>query len=378
MSAATAHGVVAFVALSAGFAAWQLRPPPPLEDGPLPPPEPTSLNAAGCDGTPWPKAATFTEEQREAFERDGFIVLRNFVTPAIVAALVRELRHVCKTWPGPMDPKFQCFRTGTWLRSDASRDFLYYGPVGETVSNLLQVPSIRIQEDGYFVHSEGHKGQPWHTDMDQYGGVFSEFHRKTRGVAVWIALTDIDHERTGGSVLVTRGGPKTNCSGKTGHWSRRQPPLAAVKDSTCEERINNHSLVHSFRAGDAMMWHPWMPHRTQLSTQERLSWYARVVEGDAIFCNHEYRAKSGNRQALCQHALQPGQRAHHVCFQQIYPLLPQEIAERMRSDWYTPILQPTSLGNLRYKLSTWWNGFLMTPRRGLWSAPTLEKPACID
>jgi len=370
--------VVLGLALAIGLLAWRLRPPPSLEDGPLPPPRPSSLNASGCDGAPWPKARTFSREELDAFGRDGYVVVRDFVTPAVVAALTREAREVCASWPGPMDPKFQCFRTGTWLRRDASRDFLYYGPVGETVSNLLQVPAVRIQEDGFFLHTESHKGQPWHTDMDQYGGIFSEFHRRTKGVAVWIALTDIDHEGNGGSVFLVKGGPKTNCSGKTGHWSRRQASMGAVKDPACAEEIERRATVHSFRAGDAMIWHPWMPHKTQPSSGERLSWYARVLEGDATFCHNEYRAKAFGRQAYCRHGLQPGQKAHHVCFQQIYPLLQEEVSERMRPDWFTPILQPTPLGDLAWKAGSWLDKVRMLAKTGVWSAPTLEKPECIS
>lgn len=264
------------------------------------------------------------------------------------------------------------------MRSDVSRDFLYHGPVGETVRNLLQVDGVRVQEDGYFVHSGDHKGQPWHTDMDMYGGVFSEFHRSTRGVAVWIALTDIDHMREGGSITVSRGGPRSNCTGKSGHWARRRFPFGPEPDPTCESFVTDNAVTHSFKAGDAIMWHPWMPHKTQASTGDRMTWYARIVEADAVFCHGEYRAKAYGSQASCQHRLRPGQKAHDVCFQQISPLLPEEVAERMKPEWHAPILQPTPIGDLAWKLGGMWDRFRMMARRGLHAPPTLEKLACID
>lgn len=358
--------------------AWRLQPPPPLESASPPVPRPTRLTAADCNGTAWPKPVTFTEEQRQQFASDGFIVLRDFLTAEVVRELVQELHHLCATWPGPMDPKFDCFRSGSWLRSDVSRDFLYHGPVGKTVSDLLQVPAVRIQEDGYFLITGKRAGQPWHTDMDQYGGVFSEFHRATRAAAVWIPLTDVNHTHGGGSIIVARGGPNTNCTGKSGHWSKRHRGLGALPDPSCEEVVNKGAVVHSFRAGDAIMWHPWMPHRTQPSSTERLSWYARIVAADAVFCNHEYRAKTGNRQARCQHRLSPGQQAHSVCFQQIHPLLADEVMERMHPSWQAPVVQPTPIGDLWYHLNCAWDRLRMIQRRGLWSPKSLDRPECID
>lgn len=334
-------------------------------------PQPSSLTAASCDGAPWPEAVAFRPEDREAFEREGYLVLRNFLSPEVVAALRREAAGACSDWPVAGMGTFNCSRGGVWTQRDAFRDFLYYGPVGRTIQGLLQVAGVRIQEDGVFAISRGYPGHGWHVDMAMYGGIYGDFHRSTRGASIFVALTDIDHTATGGTLVVSSGGHKTQCVGAAADpygLIRRQYPLPPRADNdSCYREIVDNAVELSFRAGDAMIYHPLMPHRTQATSGVRVSWYARLIEPDAIFCHRDVIARCGGGQPHCQHPLRPGQRAHHVCYQQIYPLLASEVAERMQPDWQAPFCR-----------WTWWDKAAL-----LWDAINYivllrHKGACVD
>jgi len=103
------------------------------------------------------------------------------------------------------------------------------------------------------------------------------------------------------------------------------------------KEITDNAVTFSFRRGDALVYHPLLAHRTQPTRSVRVSWYARFVESNATFCYKEYMNRASKSQSDCQHDLQPGQLAHHVCYQQMFPLLASEVRARMDPSWDVPV-----------------------------------------
>merc|ERR1712032_1213289 len=112
----------------------------------------------------------------------------------------------------------------------------------------------------------------------------------------------------------------------------------------CARILKSCATPISLQAGDALLFHPWLPHRTQLGPGLRMAWYARFVEQDARFRGWSFwnilDLTIGGGGAWCNHMLQPGEHAHHVCIQQVYPMEQNEFRERMAPDWQTRLRDP--------------------------------------
>jgi len=318
----------ACVPLTAALVGWFLSPqssPHEFEQ----PPRVTNATLKDWSGVPWPPAVTFGPGERKQFEAKGFAVLRSFLSPAIV----RELLAAHAAWcpRGVFSPHWHCKNEDVWARTDIYRDFLYWSPLGKTVRSLLGVTGLRIYGDHVTEMRSNHPGIFYHFDNIYYGGVLGEFHAASRGAIVFLFLTGVDHATTGGSVLLQPGGHRDSCV-----MAGVEPALQAP----CRELFYKQAIALSFKPGDALIIHPLMPHASQgpLPTApagfRRITYLARLVEGDATFCTTDTQVRETGK-VDCRHSLRPGQKAHHVCYQQIDPLLAPEISERMSPAWYT-------------------------------------------
>jgi len=343
---------IACIPLGAAVIAWLLTPqsyPPALG---APPPLATTITQVGWGEVPWPRAATFRPAELRQFERDGYIVLRKFLSFPIVKQLRSAHSQWCKL--GASSPHWHCKNEDVWARTDTYRDFLYYGPIGRTVKNLLQVRGVRIYGDHIAEMRPEHRGIFYHFDNIYYGGVLGEFHANTKGAVVFVFVTGVASNITGGSVLLQPGGHRDNCV-----MAGVDPQLQAP----CRERFYERAIALSFNAGDALIIHPLMPHASQepLPTApvdfRRLTYLARIVETDAIFCATDEQVRETGK-VDCRHTLRPGDKAHHVCYSQICPLLLDEVLERTGADWFSttcnvhPGWRYTSLKRLRLRVGS--------------------------
>lgn len=293
------------------------------------PPNFTRIHEGGWGPVPWPPHKRFTEADRKRFERDGFAIIRDFLPEDIVMRLLGTHESWCHK--GVYSPHWHCKNEDVWARTDIYRDFLWYSPLGRTIASLLGVPGIRVYGDHITEMRHEHKGIFYHFDNIYYGGVVGEFHQKTKGAIVFLFLTGVDENITGGSVLLQPGAHREPCviAGVDPNW---QGP--------CSELFFKKAKTFSFRGGDALIIHPLMPHASQPPKPDgpkgirRITYLARLVESDATYCVTDTNVRETGK-VDCRHNLHPGDKAHHVCYQQIYPLLQHEMQARMSPDWYT-------------------------------------------
>ena len=133
---------------------------------------------------------------RDRYERDGFVVLEQALTPAEVAALNAEVVAMVKGELGPVDgspvgpeaSEAEALAATLCVhfphkRSALIADALRHPAIVPVLVELLS-PDVKCMQSMAFVKSEGKPGQAWHQD-EQFIPT-----RDRSLVAAWIALDD--------------------------------------------------------------------------------------------------------------------------------------------------------------------------------------------
>lgn len=124
-----------------------------------------------------------SDEEVTAFGETGCLLLREFVAPEAMAALLPEVDR-CLT-PG------LGYRMGAGMMQTSRpfNDFVFRSGIGEAAGRLMQAKTVRLYVDNLFV-KEPATDEPlnWHNDLPYYpfsGG---------RIISTWIAMADITPE----------------------------------------------------------------------------------------------------------------------------------------------------------------------------------------
>eukprot|EP00411_Alexandrium_monilatum_P018543 CAMPEP_0175241864 /NCGR_PEP_ID=MMETSP0093-20121207/30775_1 /TAXON_ID=311494 /ORGANISM="Alexandrium monilatum, Strain CCMP3105" /LENGTH=446 /DNA_ID=CAMNT_0016535927 /DNA_START=39 /DNA_END=1376 /DNA_ORIENTATION=+ len=80
---------------------------------------------------------SITEADRQAYFRDGYLVIRGLVPPETVVALREEIAGTLGFLSSP-------YNENAWFMSDALLDFLVFGPFGRVVARLLGGEGVRL------------------------------------------------------------------------------------------------------------------------------------------------------------------------------------------------------------------------------------------
>eukprot|EP00415_Alexandrium_ostenfeldii_P001671 UN1671 len=158
-------------------------------------------------------------------------------------------------------------------------------------------------------------------------------------------MHDVDPDVTGGSVYVVDGyvGNKVKhhckyleCGGQV--WGTRSlMPRNLQCTAECKKYIGptyaEKRTTFKFKKGDAVFWHPEMPHMTQPVTKQdftRHSFTIRFIESDAEVCNPQ--GNCGDWMGCCADLPPKNGKVMNHCFPQIYPqVLDDEVAEHYSS-----------------------------------------------
>jgi ectoine hydroxylase-related dioxygenase (phytanoyl-CoA dioxygenase family) len=151
------------------------------------------------DGFAWalPTAPprTLTPEQKDAFDRDGFVVVRDIVDAATLAALVSELdtleEKVERFLSAQDGERFDIAEAGAItftvhavLRSDAARAFTHHPALVGMAGDLVG-PDVNLYWDqAVYKKPEKPRRFPWHQDT---GYTFVD---PQHYLTCWVALTD--------------------------------------------------------------------------------------------------------------------------------------------------------------------------------------------
>ena len=161
-----------------------------------------------------------TAQQLDAWNRDGFFVVRGFADPSIGQAMERETIAAIRANPPSANPGRAFYRTGESLfiqpeaqpdfaanapedliskvfnphLSGAARAFALSKPVADLVAGLLG-DDIDVFQSQFIFKNPGAWGQPWHQDS-----YYFPFDRQPQ-VGVWLAISEATLENGCLSVL---------------------------------------------------------------------------------------------------------------------------------------------------------------------------------
>ncbi len=118
---------------------------------------------------PQPSPVTLTDEQVDAFWRDGVICVRGLYSPAWVALLTKALDEICAA-PSPITGMLRegSFHSDafTWFTNDDVRDFVIEGPSAALMQQVLRSERINYFYDQIFVKEQlSPNPTPWHHDF---------------------------------------------------------------------------------------------------------------------------------------------------------------------------------------------------------------------
>ena len=236
-------GSIIVIALSGGIAYLQFlgRKPPGI--------------SIHLDAPPLFRPVSLPDEQIQAFERDGAILIKNLLNPKETEQIKQAIARAPDTFSiGARN--YNKIRFDIWRIEETIANLALKDLPNVAAQLLPGEPSFRLLRDAFFSYAQGGAGCGWHVD----DGGFWPTQNDTGGVTLWLALDDM----TGGGGLAlanrTYLGPDTiaKCrdaiEGKTCAMATASPE--------CEKLMENAKIEWDVKAGDAIVWSRWVFHRT--------------------------------------------------------------------------------------------------------------------
>jgi len=139
-----------------------------------------------------------TEEQVEAFQRDGAAVLRQVLQPDEVATLQAGIDHNlahpserAKVASRADDPGFFIEDFCTWQQNACYRRFIFDSRLGEVAARLMRSRSARLYHDHMLTKEAGTQQRtPWHQDQPYYN-IDGE-----QNISFWIPVDPVSRAAT--------------------------------------------------------------------------------------------------------------------------------------------------------------------------------------
>ncbi|HEY6952847.1 MAG TPA: phytanoyl-CoA dioxygenase family protein [Bacteroidota bacterium] len=259
------------------------------------------------------KEYPLTEVQREAFRRDGHIVLRG-VCPADALALFRPrmleaVRNTVKTknTHGKTESYAAMFTqvSNLWQKDPIAREFVFAERFAKLAADLMGVRGVRLYHDQALVKEPGGKPTPWHQDQFYWPMATDNT------VTMWMPLIDVPREMGAMSFAST-----SHKDGLIGNL-----PISEAGDTMLAGfiREKNYAVTTSdLKAGDATFHYGLTLHSAHPNSSDRrrevmtIIYYedgARINEPD-----NEYRK-------VDLAAFYPGQKPGDVAATELNPLL---------------------------------------------------------
>jgi phytanoyl-CoA hydroxylase len=217
-----------------------------------------------------------TPEQKADFERDGFIIIRNFADVSVGNEIEDEIITTIRADPPKRHQGEAAYRTGGHLfiqpeqkidpnaknpedliskvfnphLSGATEAFATSEEVANIVSALLDSPASIFQSQFIF-KNPGAWGQPWHQDA-----YYFPFDRRPE-IGVWLAISDATLEN--GCLAIIPGGHKESVIYEHGPDLREGANLGYTEIAGLPEALAVPVLM---QPGDCLFFHSMLPHRS--------------------------------------------------------------------------------------------------------------------
>lgn len=238
-----------------------------------------------------------TDEERDAFARDGVVPLRQLVPQAGVA-LIRQVidDEISQSWraghpSGPVPSRGRFHNDGfLWQRHDALRGLCLAGSLPASVAALLCTPTVRLLMDEVFVKEPATDlAVPWHTDAS-YWPVSGR-----AMMSIWIALDEVD-ARNGAVRFLPASHRRGEIHEPASFLGHDAPPVSLAPDDG--------TVSWPLVPGDALAFHAYTLHSSpgNLSSDRRRRAYSIRYAGADV----RYQPRDGTSAMMTVPGLKAG------------------------------------------------------------------------
>ncbi|MEX0885147.1 MAG: phytanoyl-CoA dioxygenase family protein [Phycisphaeraceae bacterium] len=210
---------------------------------------------------PYPLTAGHVEQ----FQRDGFIKLKDVLSPEVIEHFASEITRLTlannRNRDKPLaerDTYGQAFiQVGNlWTKSDEAKRFAFAKRVARIAAELLRAPGVRMWHDQALYKEPGGGFTPWHVDQ-QYWPMAS-----SKSVTAWMPLQAVPMEM----------GPL--CFGRGSHLKNigRELAISDESERIIREEIKREGLLEVFEPyelGEVSFHYGWTLHRAGPNTTDR-------------------------------------------------------------------------------------------------------------
>lgn len=129
----------------------------------LPPADPVAFPDAITLSDELAAPYKLSQEQIEAFQRDGYIKLKNLISPGALAILRAEMSQLFELAASQQGSRFGSLEM-MWPDNPTVRHFVFSTRLAKLASELLGVEKIRLYHDNGLSKQPGCGRTPWHYD----------------------------------------------------------------------------------------------------------------------------------------------------------------------------------------------------------------------
>ncbi|MBM3581357.1 MAG: phytanoyl-CoA dioxygenase family protein [Alphaproteobacteria bacterium] len=233
-------------------------------------------------------ARPITEEEIEAYHRDGVIFLKDMFDRDWIERL-RELADWDMSTPGKMQQELAkkgdsgrfYNNTFLWPRHDGFKDFIFGSPAAEIVGTIMRSKKINIFFDQFLIKEPKTRERTmWHHDLTYWPVNGSQV------CTLWLALDDVTKET--GAVEYVKGSHRWNKRFKAeaflgdGRYTEDLPPVPDIENMRSELQFAQYEL----KPGDCTVHHALTVHGAPGNTRpdrRRRAYITRWAGDDAVY-----------------------------------------------------------------------------------------------
>lgn len=207
-----------------------------------------------------------SDQDREAFERDGVVCLRQVVAPDDAARMLHLSLDLMKSGRGRVKEARQDagspgrFFSAAYMSATepAFRTFAEQSVLPEVASQIMDSPSVRFYYDQLFIKEPGTQAPtPWHNDLP-----FWPF-RGNDLVSLWVALTPVNRQSSGLEYVAGSHRWNRMFQAVTPDYDPRflNPDLEPCPDYSAPENQDGCTILSwDMQPGDVLAHHPMAVH----------------------------------------------------------------------------------------------------------------------
>lgn len=236
-----------------------------------------------------------TEDQIARFRRDGFVKLKDVLSPAVIAhygKVITSEVHRLNTMHLPLDQRDTYSKAflqviNIWTKNDTVKEFCWSQRLGRIAAQLLGVAGVRMYHDQALYKEPNGGITPWHAD--QYYWPLSN----ANSVTAWIPLQKTTPEM----------GPLAFAAGSHRFEMGRDLVIGDESEQRIGRSMKDHNFPlvdEPFDLGEVSFHYGWTFHRAgpNTSTHPRAVMTIIYIEDGIRLIEPNTKAREGDRAAF--------------------------------------------------------------------------------